>query len=238
MRSQRVGYDWVTNTFTFLVSDHVTFSLSRLLDRQQCLRSHIYSHLGPLPLPHKRDDQVYCSLHDPLGRFSLSTVFQGYRFKYPQSRLTHSLTSLRQVFHLVMLAGVAFPGVECRSESKGAELEAVLPSFFGTGYKIQQFVYFIDFSLFFFCLFHKRKSPDQWVCYQWLVSFPRNSALVFTVAKLGSQQCQPWWEEVRNVEPRSSFCPCCRDYFGHKFIKHWSVWLRSKNGSVYHVTFW
>ena len=92
--------------------------------------------------------------------------------------------------HLELLAGVAFPGVECRSESKGAEPEAVLPSFFGGGYKIQQLVYFTDFSLFFFCLFHKRKSPDQCVCYQWLVSFPRNSALVFTGAKLGSQQWQ------------------------------------------------
>ena len=68
-RDRRVKYDWATNTFTFLVSDHVTFFLSRLLDRQQCLGSHIYSHLVLLPLPHKRDDQVYCSLHDPLGRF-------------------------------------------------------------------------------------------------------------------------------------------------------------------------
>ena len=54
--------------------------------------------------------------------------------------------------HLELLAGVAFPGVECRSTSKGAEPEAMRPSFFGRGYKIQQFVYFTDFSLFFFLI--------------------------------------------------------------------------------------
>ena len=64
-------------TTDLLVSDHLNFFLSRLWTRQHCLGSCIYSHVGPLSLPHKLDDQVYCSLHYPLGRFSLSTAFQG-----------------------------------------------------------------------------------------------------------------------------------------------------------------
>lgn len=75
-------------TTDLLVSDHLNVFLSRLLTRQHCLGSCIYSHLGPLSLP--LDGQVYCSLHYPLGRFSLSTVFRGKPLKYPQSKLTHS----------------------------------------------------------------------------------------------------------------------------------------------------
>lgn len=76
---------------------------------------------------------------------------------------------------------------------------------------------------------------------RWPACSLRNSALVFTVAKWGSQRwqktSQPWWEEVHNVEPMSSFYPCCHDYFGHGFIKPWSVWLRSKNVSAYQPDF-
>lgn len=42
---------------------------SRLLTRQHCLGICIYSHFGPLFLPHKLDDHIYWSLHQPLGRF-------------------------------------------------------------------------------------------------------------------------------------------------------------------------